>query len=223
MRLLTIFILLISFNLFSQEVKKVNDIGLWTGVGVDYKLNKSYSVSFLQEIRLYESFKEIDKIISDVGIDYKINKEFGLGANIRYYMEDKDGEPFAHDLRYNLDFKFKKKLSDAMNFKYRLRYQDVYESLFNEVPEDIVTTFRNKISVDYSLNKHVIYFGAEIFRKRIVYKKPYFNKFRLELGDEIETKLGDFDCAIAYESELGETYPLQFFFLRVNYTFKLKK
>jgi hypothetical protein len=215
--------LLITLNVSSQEIKTVFDVGLWTGIGVDYKLNKRYSLSFKQELRLYESFSEIEKVISDLGVDYKINKEFGLGANIRYYTEDKDDKPFANDFRYNLDFKFKKELNDFITFKYRLRYQDTYESFFDEIREEVVNTFRNKVSLDYALGKHTIYFKTELFRRRLVYKKPYFSKIRLGVGDEFETKLGEFDYSLAYEHELGSAYPLDFFFLRVYYTFKLKK
>lgn len=215
--------MLITFNVSSQEIKTVFDVGLWSGIGVDYELNKKYSVSFKQELRLYESFQEIEKIISDAGVEYKINKEFGIGSNVRYYLDKHNDNVYANDFRISFDFKYKKKINKELTFKYRLRYQDVYESLFDEVSEGVVNTFRNKIAIDYSLARHKIYFKAEIFRKRTDFKRPYFNKFRLGLGDEVETKLGDFDYSLAYERELGVAYPLDFVFLRVYYTFKIKK
>jgi hypothetical protein len=223
LRLINIFIVFFTISVAAQEVKKVYDIGGWIGVGVDYKFNKSYTVSFLQEIRLYESFDDIDKVISDIGIVYKINKEFGLGADVRYYLNNHNDNVFTNDFRLSLDFKFKKKVNDILTFRYRLRYQDAYGYFFDGLSTGVVNTFRNKISLSYNLHKHNIYLKTEIFRKREVYRKAYFNKFRLGLGDKFETGLGDFDYSIAYEHELSSKYPLKFLFLRVNYFFKIKK
>lgn len=211
-------------GLFSQDIKTVRDVGLWTGVGLDYKLNKSYSLNFNQEVRLYNNFNKLEKLISDVGIEYKINKKFGLAFNARYYLNNHKDNTYSNDFRYSFDFDFKKKISESFVFKYRLRYQDTYESLFDKIPEEIINTFRNKIALDYLLkNEDKLYFKAEIFRKRPVYKKAYFSKIRLGLGIEQPTKLGEINYGVAYERELGETYPLNFFFFRINYKFKIKR
>lgn len=223
LKLVNVLILFVTFNVAAQQVKKVYDIGGWAGLGVNYKLNKSYTASFLQEVRFYESFSLIEKSISEVGIEYKINKQFKLGGNLRYSYDRGKDMDFSNDFRFNADLKFKRKFGDFFTFKYRLRYQETYEHFFEAVSEGVVANFRNKLAIERKLEKHTVYFCGEIFRERVIYKKAYFNKLRLAIGDRLETGLGQFQYALTYERELSSIYPLNFLFLRVNYLFKMKR
>lgn len=215
--------LFISNSVRSQEIKHIRDIGLWTSVGVNYKFNKKWKTTLIQEIRTFDNAIKLQKSITDLGLNYRINKQFKLGASIRYKYGRKKDYTFTNDIRYNVDFGFKSKLTKQLNFYYRFRFQHSYINLFTYLPDvDEKSNARNRIKLEYSHNKHAYFIAAELFREYAVYKTPEFNNLRLTIGDKLETKLGDFKYGIGYEKELNKEHSLDFFFLKLNYTFKLK-
>lgn len=200
------------------------DYGIWAGVGLNYEFNKKWKTSLTQEFRSFDDALELHKSITDLGLTYRINKKFKLGVNARYAYARKKDYTFTHDTRFNFDFKFKKKLTKKLDLLYRFRFQYSYINLFTFVPDvGRKANARNRIKIEYDLNKHSIYFASELFREFVVYKDPSFNNLRISLGDQFETALGDFNYALAYERELNETNPLNFFFLKLNYIFELKR
>lgn len=222
-KIIGILFLFISNPIWCQEIKTTRDIGLWASVGVNYELNEKWNTFLIQEVRSFNNAIILQKSISDLGFTYRINKQFKLGAGLRYSYDRKKDYTFTHDMRYNIDFKFKHKLTNHFNFHYRFRFQHSYLNLFNFTPDiGQKSNARNRIKLQYSLQKHAIYFAAELFREYAIYKNPSFNNLRLSIGDQLETKLGDFKYGFAYERELNDENPLNFFFLKLNYTFKLK-
>ncbi len=218
-----ILFLFISNPIWCQEVKTTRDIGLWIGVGVNYQLNKKWKTSLIQEIRTFDNAIDLQKSITDLGLTYRINKQFSLGAGLRYSYDRKKDNEFTNDIRYNIDFKFKHKLTKHFNLYYRFRYQYNYINLFTYISDvDKKSNMRNRIKIQYSLKKHDIYFTTELFRKYVVYKKPSFNNLRITIGDQLKTERGDFKYGLAFERELDEEHPLNFFFLKLNYTFNFK-
>lgn len=217
---------LVGMNSFAQDIKKTRDMGFWVSSTIEVNLTKRYKLSFSQDLRLFENSKKLEKYISDLGIDYKINKEFSLGANGRFFLNRKNDNTLSQDYRYNLDFKFKKKFKKKFKFKYRLRFQSTYEEPFGLGMNKggLKSNLRNYIGVDYKLNKiNVLFLNFELFREIVAYRKPYFHKFRLSLGDEVKTKIGKIGLSINFERELNSNYPLNFLFFRINHCFKLKK
>lgn len=215
--------LFISNPVRSQEIMHTRDIGLWVSVGVNYKFNKKWETTLIQEIRTFDNAIELHKSITDLGLNYRINKQFKLGAGIRYKYGRKKDYTFTNDIRYNVDFGFKNKLTKQLNFYYRFRFQHSYINLFTYIPDiDEKSNARNRVKLEYSHNKHAYFIAAELFREYAVYKTPEFNNLRLTIGDKLETKLGDFKYGIGYEKELNKEHSLDFFFLKLNYTFKLK-
>lgn len=208
----------------AQGIKKTQDLGLWIGGSIAYDLTNDFKIEFEQQARFFESITELEKYITDIGIGYKINKNFGLGGNLRYYLDKEKDKRLVQDWRYNFDLKFKHKIGERVKFSYRLRFQSVYEDLFGIIDQGRVSSLRNKISIDYKLNKtNSLFVDAEIFRKLVFYRKPYFNKVRFQVGNELKTKIGKFKFAAGYERELKSDYPLNYFFGGVFYTFKIKK
>lgn len=222
MKILLYIVAFFSFHAYCQELKTVYDVGLWTGVETSYKLNKSYKLSFGQDIRLDRSLASLSKLDTDLGLDYRINKNFDLNFGVRYaYAREKD-RSFAQDFRYNIDFKVRLKKIKKITFDYRFRYQTTYENLFGYDLDDTKLNFRNRLKVSYDLGEHELYFSSELFREYIVFKKPYFNKFRLNLGDKVNLFKGKLNYALSLEQELNDENPLTFVFLQLYYSFKLK-
>jgi long-subunit fatty acid transport protein len=216
-------LLLISNSVWCQEIKKTRDIGLWAGIGANFDLNKKWNAFLNQEVRSFDNGIKLQKSISDIGVTYQINKQFKLGAGLRYSYDRKKDYTFTNDIRYNVDFKFKYKLIKHLSLRYRLRFQHNYINLFTFTPDiEEKSNLRNRIRLQYTLKQHAIYFGVELFREFVVYKKPAFNNLRLDIGDRVKTRFGEFKYGLAYERELNEEHPLNFFFLKLNYTFKFR-
>ena len=210
--------------LHAQQIKTTQDLGAWMGATLKYDLTKDLDLSLSQDIRFQESLTELDKYITEVGLSYKINKEFRIGGDLRYYINQKRDETRSQDWRYNLDFKYRIKLIKHLKLRYRLRHQTAYRNLFTAQANkgESESAIRNRVGVFYEgIKHHEFYFTSEIFRAIRHYRKPYFSKLRLVLGDEIKTKYGEFDVSFGYERELNSLYPLHFVFSRIYYTFKL--
>lgn len=207
---------------FAQEIKTVRDIGIWTRIGLDYEINKDWQFSASQEIRTFNNAVKIQKYISDFDLGYRINKRFDLSAGLRYAYNREKNNSFSHNIRYNLDFKYKRKLSKDLDLQYRFRYQSNYENPFTGFSDfEQRAKARNRLKLDYEFKKHEPSLGAEIFRSFVYYRKPWFSSFRLTLGDEFDTKLGEFNLGMGYERELNVEFPLNYYFFRMNYTIEI--
>ena len=216
-------ILLTSFPLFSQQIKTVQDIGGWTGAGLDYRFKKPFTISVFQEFRFFESFSKLEQSITEAGLEYAIDKRFKIGSQLRYSYARRKDHTFSNDVRYSFDFKYKLKLPKHFTLRYRARYQNLYKNLFGFTPEGTRSNFRNKLTLGYSLNAHFIYFSGEINRNIGNFQAPFFNKMRLNLGDKFDLQNGKLSYSLSYERELSTNYPLHFLFCRFYYTFQIQK
>lgn len=225
--IIKITILLLVFKpltIFSQEVKTIRDIGVWTSVGIEYKQNKKWSYQLTQRVRTNDNAIKLQKVITDFELSHRINKHYSLGFGIRYAYDRKKNQTFTNDMRYQFDFNVKQKLTKKLSLKYRLRFQHTYNNLFTYILDiDRKSNLRNKISINYKLKGHQLFLATELFREYEVYKKPYFNNLRISVGDKIKTKQADITASIAFERELQEDVPLNLFLFRINYNFNFKK
>jgi hypothetical protein len=222
--IIIVFCLLLSKTHFSQQIKVTNDIGAWATANIKKKIAKNFVINLEQQLRFYENAVKFDDYIIDFGGKYKMNKNFKLGVNLRYTYNAKRSAESDNNYRYNLDLNYKGNVSKKLNFSYRLRYQQEFVNLLSEYKKTNVhySGVRNKVKIKYDINKkNRIYVSGELFRLIETFKDPYFNKVRFYLGDEIKTKIGDFNCSIGYEQEINIDYPLSFFFLKISYGLKL--
>ena len=97
-----IFGVMASIQLFSQEVKVVNDIGFWGGINIEKKIRKDFKINVEQKVRLYTNITELDDYLIDFGVLYRVNKNFKLGGNIRYTYDAKRWKENEHHFRYHL-------------------------------------------------------------------------------------------------------------------------
>jgi hypothetical protein len=226
-RLIAISILLsCGLNTKAQQIKTVQDIGAWLGIGVEFELKDKYTFSVLQDIRLFQSFTQVDRAVSELGFAYKINKNFKLASDFRFSLNKKKDESYAKDFRYNMDIRFKTKLLKKFGLSYRLRFQQLFNNALNTdrtLVGELSSNLRNKLAFYFKLDRHKPYISLELFRAIQIYRKPYFNQLRLQLGNEWTNRLGEFDFALSYERELGDNNPLNFFFAKLYYTFNFRR
>lgn len=212
-----------SFQAWSQEAKTVRDMGIWTNVGVQYGFTKKWQVGFSEEARFFDNASKLSRLISEADMQYKIDKHFKLGGGVRYAYARKKDYTFTNDIRYHLDFNYKLKLGEKFELRYRLRFQNNYIDLFGYYDESRRKAHvRNRVELQYEHQKNTFYCNAELFREFAIYRTPYFNALRLNVGDQLKTKLGVMDYSFGYRRQLNDTHPLNFFFLRLGYTFKFK-
>lgn len=224
----TTYLLLLSslciHNIWAQELKPVRDFGLWGGVVIEKKVCKNFKLGIEQQIRTFHNSSKLDDYFLDVGLKYSIDKRFKLGGGIRYIYDTKRSSGAENNYRYNLDIEFRNKITEKIKIVYRLRYQKEYVNLFLDYHENKIyySAIRNKLAVEYFLNKaHTVYFSGELFRLMETYRRPYFNKIRLEAGDDLDSKPGKFNFSFGIEKELNAKYPYAFFYLKVIYTIEL--
>jgi hypothetical protein len=220
-----IFLLCLTFSakIFGQELKTVQDIGLWLKVGLNYELSKKWDLTVEQQIRFFDNMGMTGAVLSDVGAQYSMNKRFKLAACLRYAYDRKKDLTLTHDMRYNLDLTYQTKSFFNMKLAYRLRYQNRYINLFTFVDEQTKKMhLRHQLEWQYTLKKYKIYANAELFRAYEYYKQPAFETLRITLGNEFDIAAGELDLGVGYERELNAANPLNFYFFKMNYTFKLK-
>ena len=115
-----------------------------------------------------------------------------------------------------------------LSIRYRLQHQkefiNFYNYFLNESNEQNVffKSVRNKLKLIYQYNDmHRFYGSIEFFRLHEVFRRPYFNKFRILVGDLFTTQIRELDIAIVIERELNTNQPYSFVFLKTIY--KIKK
>lgn len=209
-------------SVYSQTIKVTQDYGLWTGI----KLTQAYTdfeFALEPQLRTFYGLTQIDDYIVDLSVEYKINSHFDIGSRHRYNYNNKRHVEAEQNYSYTLDFKFDYSFS-FIKLYYRLRYEKEYVNLFTDYSLEKINTinYRNRIKLQYSLSEiNNMYISGELFKIHKQFKSPYFNKYRIYAGDEIETKWGTFDCSVGYTRELNDEHPEQFICLNIVYELRL--
>ncbi|MBN4071489.1 DUF2490 domain-containing protein [Crocinitomix catalasitica] len=156
MRKSPLLLVLMCCSIFSIS-QKSNDLEVWAGIGLKFKLNKKYTLYVNEQIRLNNVVTSIRTTFSDLGLRYKLNKWIDLQGNVRFNLNPSA----ANKARASFDVNYgwsKKKF--PLSFGCRSRIQNV-TTLVNWKNQ---TYLREKIGVGYNMSKLVDpYFAYEIF------------------------------------------------------------
>ena len=164
-KIIVLILLLIGLNSSGQENKVVSDLGLWTEIKLEKKFLKDFRFNVSQHLRLNNNITDFDDYISEIGLVYNINKNFAIGANGRYTRNKKYSGLVENDYRYDLDFRYERKLSKRLKLFYRLRYQKEFygSGVFYEEINYYESEVRNRIKLRWKLNEtSVLWFGGDI-------------------------------------------------------------
>ncbi|MGB1247542.1 MAG: DUF2490 domain-containing protein [Chitinophagales bacterium] len=149
-----------------------NDFGLWTGVSLEKELYKKIDLEITEQVRFDNNIGNFDRWINEAGLTYKPFKFYRIGFSYRLvYKEQGD---ISH--RINLINQFKYKIND-LSLSYRLNLQRYFEA---NTPADY--TWRNKIAVEYEINKHLTPFVAAELFYNFNYRFNDFNEYRFSAG-----------------------------------------
>ena len=222
--------MMFSKAIFPQEVKVTSDFGVWLGFDVEKKIFNGFDLNLEQQIRTFKNTSEIDDYLLDINLKYPINQEFSLGTSGGYIYNKKKVKERENNFRYSIEIAYKKKILQKIKVQYRLMYQKEYVNFYTNLYYKLdgmpyqniyFSEVRNKMKISFKKNaNNELYISSEIFRLSEIFREPHFNKVRFYLGDEIKTKIGEFDCSIGLEKELNSNNSYSFVFFKTIYVIK---
>lgn len=218
---LLFFVLNTGFHAAAQEYKVVRDLHLWSGVKIEKRFDKNWSLFVAEELRLKHDITEINNHFTETGLRYRINKNFALEGQYRLTWDKKKEGNYENLTRYALDLRYKGKL-DYITIYYRLRYQKEVEGwnlLDPEIPYE--KYLRNRITVRYNkLHKIKPYVSAEVFQLFEPNRIAMYEYFRVLGGVKyIHNRAGEFNLAFGLNRELNAIQPAMIYLLKLNYTY----
>ena len=215
---------------YSQQGEwiEVRDMETWSSIGFELDLNKKWSFSLEEQLRLKSNSMEGDSYFTEFGLFYKGFEHFELGGNLRYQsINDNKGKIQGYEthFRYNLDLAYSHKI-DRFKLKYRIRYQNRNELGLDELAGDYaISKWRLKASVSYNIRKWKLdpTFSAEIFRRSQETTTSEFDRLRMTIGTKYDLKkFGDIKGFYRIERELNATYPKTTHIWGLAYVYTLK-
>jgi hypothetical protein len=170
--LLFFIILILSIPLSAQQ----KDTELWTGASIDIPIWDGLSIEPGEQIRIDEGISHLKSAITDLSIKYKISKYFKVSTTYRLYVK-----PELPNHAFYLSGYFKYNFN-PLELTYKLTYKKKFEE-DNQTEEHI----RNKLTLEYDLDKWIKPFAAYELFYRLNYKKgDRFDNYRFYLGFNIK-------------------------------------
>lgn len=119
---------------------------LWTGIGIEKKINKKFEVKLNAQTRFVDDVSYLQTYFGEVGLSYKIIKNLEIAGYYRFVNRRKDEtRDFNNRHRFYGDLSYGQKLG-PIKFEYRLRYQHQFKDNDGEVGFDS-SYWRNKLEV----------------------------------------------------------------------------
>ena len=153
--------LLLLTGLSGTAVGQTTDFGLWNDVEISKKFNNGMTLSFVEEFRLRNELRTVDKFQSDLDLSYKINNFLNAGISytlINYYHPGNKSHDYLNYWetrhRFNINAEGEYNLG-RFKFSLRERFQTTYRVLDSLSTADInpKLLLRSKLSVTYNIPK----------------------------------------------------------------------
>ena len=184
LRILIIHVCLMIFFTNPQKIIAEDDKELWSSIGIKTKLPNSLELDLEQSLRFRDQISSFKQTFTELSVSYEIIDDLKLFIPIRYALfRDKEKKRLSIGGSYKYDYKL-------ANIRYRIKLQRTHED--NESPADL---FRQKISLEYKMNKTFRPFiSGEVSYNYEMKKYQYDeNRFslgaRVNLGKKRETKI----------------------------------
>jgi hypothetical protein len=219
--MLLLLILFYGISGIAQESEVVSDLRLWTGVKVEKRFAKDWSLSLEEQIRFKQNISEISNIFTELELRYRINRNFALGAGYRYTSDRKADGSYTGYSRNHFSLRYRGRLEHFM-VTYRLKYQREVEAA-NTFDRDAPyeKQFRNRIGLRVTVFDLVQpYVTGEVLQVFSPYLSPLNDYWRLVAGVRIEPEnLGEFRLGWGFNREFASDNPFMIYMLRVHYTY----
>lgn len=148
---LILFFFLIPLWCFAQSERET-DFGTSLALELQKDLNKKFTISFEEELRLVTNDKGFDRAMSTLGVDYSFfDKRFKLGAYYCYIYMYNNKHYYESRHRYYLSLSYKQPLGD-FTLSWRGRFQGTYrDENRGEYKINPKYVFRNKFDLTYTI------------------------------------------------------------------------
>lgn len=199
----------------SYNAQVATDTELWTGGGLNLKLNKKFKVYAEEQFRFNDTISSLKSSLTDVGIKYQINQHFSLSGDFRHTIREAKNNRNRYSLSATYKLGNKK---NPLSLKYRLRFQDTKES----VSEKKFTYMRNKFTLDYNLSKLVDpFFSYETYFR--FNQKNEFRSWKIVAGlDWRLAKSIDLTTFYRYQKEINVKRPEAEHIIGLMLTYKIR-
>lgn len=148
-KLLIMFLLSATTVCSYAQVQK--DAALWLSYGLDFKYKKKWKFSVSPELRFNNNMTHFNRAMVDLGAEYKPLKYFSAEISYRTSARSQDEwTDFRERIQFGVGIKQEWR---AFTFSYQPRYQASLQQVSSDGDADFETTFRNKLSVKYDINK----------------------------------------------------------------------
>jgi hypothetical protein len=147
--LLFVYLLLAGGGMLYAQTSQ--DAGLWASYAFEAKYKKKWTFGISPEVRFNNNMTHLNRAMIDIGAEYKPIKTFFAGASYRTSLRSQDD---WQDVRERFQFGIGLRQEwNAFTFTYQPRYQVALQQVGNDGDADFETTFRNKLTVKYDINK----------------------------------------------------------------------
>jgi Protein of unknown function (DUF2490) len=158
-----VLLLLAPFGGYAQAT----DIGLWTGVGAEKKINKSLSVNLNTQLRFTDNISVLRAYLGEVGVSYKLTKHWEVSGYYRYIGRRKKNDAGTYYYRpyhrFYADVAYDHKIW-KLKFDYRLRYQNQFKDDNESGLENDSSYLRNKFELSYpNKSRFTPYVSTDLF------------------------------------------------------------
>lgn len=219
-KILTILIIALTPILcFSQA----NDYGLWSGISIEKKITKKFSISLNGQNRLMNNFSTTRSWLGEGGLSYKLFKGFEISGTYRYiyfnnYKPKKQIYVFEPRHRYYGDISYQFDVK-SIKISNRLRYQNQFKDNGNELVED-KSYLRHKIEIESNRkNRLKPYISSDFFYQL---GGIGLDQVRIKVGVNVKTFKGQsIDIAPFLNLPINDPTSNKELILQLNYKIKL--
>ena len=225
-----LFILIGLFANTSFSQTENTDFSAWFSAQLNYKLNKKWTFSLQEQLRLKENASTIDGYFTQLGVRYNLVKGLTVGVGYRYIRKnDNKGAKQGYDSynRYQFDLLYGHKIS-RFNMKYRTRFNTRNEIGVSKADGDIPRNYiRFKAGTRYNIKGWKLdpELSSEIFYRlgSEVSSDNGFNGYRVTFGTSYTTKkIGKIGVYYRLEKEINTENPRTNNILRIKYSYTIK-
>jgi hypothetical protein len=160
------------------------EIGLWSGVNLQKKLNRSFTLHGHVQARLSENLTVARSYLAEAGLTYKLSKHWEVSGYYRYSLRrkpDGDGYTYRPYHRFYADVSYDHDIW-KLKFDYRLRYQNQFKDESNGL-ESTSSYLRNKFELSYpNKSRFKPYLSTDVFYE----VGGQFDQLRNKAGVEIK-------------------------------------
>jgi hypothetical protein len=182
-------------------------VGLWTGVSAEVSLSKAFSIQGNSQVRFSNNLSITNAYLGELGLSYNLTKHWQISGFYRYIGRrkfDKEGQEYYYRPyhRFYGEVSFDQKLSKAVKFSYRLRYQNQ----FKDDAEGLVANksyIRNKVELSLNNASRFTPFvsGDLFYRIADADSKGLFDQVRVKAG--VSTDLGRSGASVRHSLDVS--------------------